>query len=71
MKVGFLSLLTVLFIGLKLSEIITWNWFWVMAPLLIPWMVIFGIPILIWVVVFLAVVIEDTYLALKRKWRSK
>ena len=32
----FLSLLTLLFIGLKLTGYITWNWFWVLSPILIP-----------------------------------
>jgi hypothetical protein len=29
----FLSMLTVLFIGLKLTGYITWSWWWVLAPL--------------------------------------
>ena len=31
-----LSLLTVLFIGLKLTSHITWSWWWVLAPTWIP-----------------------------------
>jgi len=31
---NFLSLLTVLFIGLKLTNNIDWSWFWVLSPLL-------------------------------------
>ena len=34
--VGFLGLLTLLFIGLKLTGYITWSWLWVLAPLWIP-----------------------------------
>jgi hypothetical protein len=34
--VGFLDLLTLLFIGLKLTNHITWSWFWVLSPFLIP-----------------------------------
>ena len=34
--VGFLKLLTLLFIGLKLTGYITWSWIWVLAPLWIP-----------------------------------
>ena len=30
---GFLSLLTILFIGLKLAGVITWSWWWVLSPL--------------------------------------
>ena len=34
--VSFLRLLTLLFIGLKLTGYITWSWIWVLAPLWIP-----------------------------------
>ena len=34
--VGFLGLLTLLFIGLKLTGYINWSWIWVLAPLWIP-----------------------------------
>ena len=33
---GFLTLLTILFIGLKLTGHIDWSWFWVLSPMLIP-----------------------------------
>lgn len=33
---GFCSLLTILFIGLKLGGVIAWSWWWVLAPLWIP-----------------------------------
>lgn len=31
--IGFLGLLTVLFIGLKLTHLIAWSWWWVLAPM--------------------------------------
>lgn len=34
--ISFLGLLTVLFIGLKLTGVIEWSWFWVLAPMLLP-----------------------------------
>ena len=34
--VSFLGLLTLLFIGLKLTGYITWSWIWILAPLWIP-----------------------------------
>jgi len=34
--VGFLGLLTALFIGLKLTGYITWSWWWITGPLWIP-----------------------------------
>jgi hypothetical protein len=32
----FFSLLTLLFIGLKLTNYIDWSWWWVLAPLWMP-----------------------------------
>lgn len=34
--IGFLGLLEILFIGLKLAGFITWSWVWVLAPIWIP-----------------------------------
>lgn len=31
--IGFAGMLTVLFIGLKLTSYITWSWWWVLSPL--------------------------------------
>jgi hypothetical protein len=45
---GFPSLLTVLFIGLKLTEHINWPWFWVLSPLLISITLYFVILIMWW-----------------------
>lgn len=41
--IGFVGLLTVLFIGLKLTGYIGWSWWWVLSPIWIPW----GIPLVI------------------------
>lgn len=34
--IGFFGLLTILFIGLKLTGYIEWSWLWVLSPLWIP-----------------------------------
>ena len=34
--IGFTGLLTVLFVGLKLTGYINWSWWWVLSPLWIP-----------------------------------
>ena len=34
--IGFCGLLTILFIGLKLTNNIDWSWLWVLSPLWIP-----------------------------------
>ena len=33
---GFMGMLAVLFIGLKLAGIISWSWWWVLAPIWAP-----------------------------------
>ncbi len=37
------SLLTVLFIGLKLTDYIDWSWWWVLSPLWLPIVVVLGV----------------------------
>lgn len=53
---GLGSLLTVLFVGLKLTHYIDWSWWWVFAPLWIPagiGLSIFGLIALFGVFVYL------------------
>lgn len=38
----FLGLLTILFIGLKLTNYIAWSWLWVLSPMWLPLAVIIG-----------------------------
>ncbi len=38
--VGFIDLLTVLFVGLKLTGHISWSWWWVFSPLWIPFLIV-------------------------------
>lgn len=51
--IGFTGLLTVLFIGLKLTNVINWSWWWVLSPLWID----FALIIIIFAVLLL---IKDT-----------
>ena len=50
--ISFLGLLTVLFIGLKLTGVIEWGWFWVLAPMLLPisfaLIIVFFIIVVMW-----------------------
>lgn len=46
----FISLLTVLFIGLKLVGSITWSWWWVLSPLwigVLPFLAFLAVAFLI------------------------
>ncbi len=35
-RIGFFGLLTIVFIVLKLTNYIDWSWWWILAPLWIP-----------------------------------
>lgn len=49
MKVGFLGLLTVAFIVLKLCKVVDWPWLWVLAPTWIPIAIgIIFLPFYLW-----------------------
>lgn len=52
--IGFVGLLTVVFITLKLTGYIDWSWWWVWSPMWITAGVILGIT----VVIFIAAMIE-------------
>ena len=45
----FLSLLAVLFIGLKLTGFISWSWWWVLAPLWGPFSFALIVLFLVWI----------------------
>lgn len=47
MKIGFIGLLTLLFIALKLTSVVTWGWIWVLSPLWISFILV----ILCWIAV--------------------
>lgn len=38
--ITFFGLLTILFIGLKLTHFIDWSWWWILAPIWIPILII-------------------------------
>jgi len=44
--IGFFGLLTIVFIILKLTNFITWSWWWVLSPMLIP-LAMIGILLLV------------------------
>ena len=52
---GFLGILTIVFIVLKLMGVIAWSWLWVLAPLWIPFLVA---VVLLLVFVLVAVVVN-------------
>lgn len=62
--------LTVLFVGLKLTNYIDWSWWWVLSPLWIPLAivgVIIGCGVLYFGAVMAVTIIQDRW----EKWRQK
>jgi uncharacterized protein (DUF983 family) len=52
--IGFPGLLTVLFIGLKLTGYINWPWVWVLAPVWISASIVFAIILIIAAIALIA-----------------
>ena len=48
--IGFCGALTILFIGLKLGNVIDWSWIWVLSPLWIPFALVIAFLLLILVI---------------------
>ena len=55
---GFLGMLTILFIGLKLLDKIDWSWFWVLSPIIIPLILVIGIFFIIIIILLIGAVLE-------------
>jgi hypothetical protein len=47
--IGFMGMLLILFIGLKLAGVIQWSWWWVFSPLLIH-LAIAIVLMILWVI---------------------
>jgi len=47
--IGFFGLLTIVFIILKLTEIVAWSWWWVLAPAWMP--IVLVCALIVWMLV--------------------
>ena len=50
------TLLLVLFIALKLTGVIDWPWIWVLSPLWIPLVIVFGVLLVIAIIGLIAAI---------------
>lgn len=57
--IGFLGMLTILFIGLKLTGYINWSWVWILAPIWIPIVIVIGILVIIGLVLLVLWIINN------------
>lgn len=68
--IGFTSLLTIVFITLKLTNVINWSWWWVLSPI---WISIALVIIALVVLLIWAVIIDcknESYSGRKKdKWK--
>ena len=46
-NLGFFSLLTIVFIVLKLCNVINWSWWWVLAPTWVPMSIVAVIVVVV------------------------
>lgn len=60
---NFLPMLAVLFIGLKLTNYLTWSWWVILSPLWIP----FGILLVALLVLIVGAIYEDMQPGIRRK----
>ncbi len=52
---GFSSLLTILFIALKLLDKIDWSWFFVLSPILFPLIIVCVIVVVVLIVAWIKI----------------
>lgn len=52
--ISFIGLLTIVFIVLKLCDVIAWSWWWVLSPIWIP----FGVALVLIALVFIVKVLS-------------
>jgi len=52
--IGFSGLLTVLFIGLKLTNYINWSWWWVLSPIWISAGLVLSLIVVLFIIALIA-----------------
>jgi Flp pilus assembly protein TadB len=58
--IGFVGLLTIAFIVLRLCGVITWSWIWVLSPIWISAALIVGILLIAGIIYLIALLIEKS-----------
>lgn len=56
--IGFFGLLAIVFITLKLTNVINWSWWWVTAPLWGPFVALLGFAAVVFIVALISVMIK-------------
>ena len=58
--IGFCGLLTIAFIVLKLTGVISWSWLWVLAPIWIPAAIVLAVLLVVLIVVLVKEGVKQT-----------
>ena len=66
--IGFTGALTLVFVTLKLTDVIDWSWWWVLSPL---WISVGVFLIILLIVIFAGLMESKTDRALRRLRRNK
>lgn len=69
--VGFAGLLTILFIGLKLTGFIAWSWLWVLSPLWIVAALVVAVLLVVGLCMLLAAAVTASIDASQKRRRRK
>lgn len=68
--IGFCGLLTIAFIVLKLTGVISWSWLWVLAPIWIPTAIVLAVLLVVLIVVLVKEGVKQTEEKQRRQERS-
>ena len=69
--IGFCGLLTIAFIVLKLTGVISWSWLWVLAPIWIPTAIVLAVLLVVLIVVLVKEGVKQTEEHQRRELRSE
>ncbi len=56
--IGFIELLTLIFITLKLLDKISWSWWWVLSPIWISASIVIGIIVIIFIIIIIGALLN-------------
>lgn len=68
--IDFCGLLTIAFIILKLTGVISWSWLWVLAPIWIPAAIVLAVLLVVLIVVLMKEGVKQTEEKQRRQERS-
>ena len=56
--IGFIT--WIVFLILRCTGTVTWNWFWIWFPLWLPWAITLGVLLILFIVVLIATLVSES-----------